>query len=135
VNAALVVAGAVGILAACVHGAAGELLVVRKLSLEELPRTRFGGPAMTMAMIHVTWHITTVAFLAVGCSLIVAGTALDGDAAQALAVVAAVAATGFAAVAMSLGLAHTRTPRAFFRHPGPLALTAMAVLAWVGAAL
>jgi hypothetical protein len=106
---------------------------VRALSLDTLPRTRFGGARMTMAMLHVTWHVATVAFLAVGCSLVVAGTALDGDAARAVGVAAAAASTGFAAVAAGLGLAHTGTPRGFLRHPGPLVLTASAVLAWVGA--
>jgi hypothetical protein len=132
-NAALVIAGALAILAAAVHGAGGELLVVRKLSLDVLPGTRFGGPATTKAMIHVTWHLTTIAFLTVAGALIAAGTALDGDAARAVAVVAAVAATGFAAVTIGLGLAYMRTPRGFLRHPAPILLSTVAVLAWVGA--
>jgi hypothetical protein len=133
VNVALVIAGALAVFAAAVHGAGGELLVVRKLSLDVLPRTRFGGPATTKAMIHVTWHMTTIAFLTVGGALIVAGTALEGDARQAVAVVAAVAATGFAALAAGMGLAYTRTPRGFLRHPAPIVLSVTAVLAWVGA--
>src|SRR4051794_41854164 len=72
-NVLLIVAGAIGILAAGVHGVAGEILVVRKLSPERLASSPFGGALMTRAMIHVTWHITTVAFLVVGCALVVAG--------------------------------------------------------------
>ncbi|MEA2424656.1 MAG: hypothetical protein QOH13_1066 [Thermoleophilaceae bacterium] len=132
-NVALIVAGSLAVLAAAVHGAAGEVLVVRKLTAAELPPTRFGGPVMTKAMIHVTWHIATVAFFTVGCALVVSGAALDGDSARGIALVAAVAATGFAAVATGLGLAYTRTPRAFLRHPGPVVLSAAAVLAWLGA--
>jgi hypothetical protein len=129
----LIIAGSLGVLAAGVHGVGGEVLVVRKLSLGTLPGSRFGGPRMTKAMIHVTWHMTTVAFLTVGVALLLAGTVLDGDAAQGIAVVAAAAATGFAALALGLGIAYMRSPRSLFRHPGPIALTACAVLAWLGA--
>jgi hypothetical protein len=133
VSAQLVAAGTLAVAAAAVHGAAGELLVVRELSLERLPPTRFGGQRMTRAMIHVTWHVTTVAFLAVGCALLLSGTALNGDAARAVGLVAAGAATGFAAVAVVLGIANTRSLRSLRHHPGPMALTAIAVLAWWGA--
>ena len=129
----LTIAGSLGILAAAVHGAGGEVWVVRKLSLEQLPPSRFGGPRMTKAMIHVSWHITTVAFLTVGVALLLSGSALDGDAAEAIALVGAAAFTGFAAIAVALGAAYMRTPRAFLRHPGPIALAAVAALAWWGA--
>lgn len=129
----LTVAGSLAVLGASVHGLGGELLVVRKLSPETLPSSRFGGPRMTKAMIHATWHMTTVAFLAIGISLLVAGSVLDGDTAQAIAVMAAGAFTGFAAVALGLGIAHTRSPRNLLRHPGPIVLTATAALAWWGA--
>jgi hypothetical protein len=132
-NVPLIIAGAIGVLAAGIHGIAGELLVVRKLSLERLASSPFGGARMTKAMIHVTWHVATVAFLVVGCALVVAGAALDGDSARAVAVVAAAAFTGFAAVALGLGIANTGSPRNLLRHPGPLALAAVAVLGWVGA--
>jgi hypothetical protein len=132
-NAALVVAGCVGLAAAGIHGVAGELLVVRKLSLDRLAPSPFGGPRMTRAMIHVTWHITTFAFLACGVGLLAAGTALHGDARRATAILAAGAFTGFAAVALGLGFANTGSPRNLLRHPGPIALAAVAVLGWVGA--
>jgi hypothetical protein len=132
-NVALVAAGSLAVLAAAVHGVGGELLVVRKLSLDILPATRFGGAAMTRAMIHVTWHITTVAFLTVGCALVLSGAVLDGDAARGIGLVAAGGATAFAAVALALGAAHTRFPRSLLQHPGPAALTAIAALAWWGA--
>jgi hypothetical protein len=133
VNVPLVVAGSLAILGAAVHGVGGELLVVRSLSPGMLPPSRFGGPQMTKSMIHVTWHTTTIAFLTVGCALLLSGSVLDGDAARGIAVVAAVASTGFAALALGLGAAYTRSPRSLFRHPGPAALTATAALAWWGA--
>jgi hypothetical protein len=132
VNVPLIVAGSLGILGAAIHGVGGEV-VVRKLSLGTLPPTRFGGPRTTKTMIHVTWHITTVAFLTVGCALLLSGSVLDGDTAQGIALLAAGAATGFAAVAVGVGAAYTQSPRSLFRHPGPIALAATAALAWWGA--
>jgi hypothetical protein len=128
---ALIAAGALAILGAAIHGVAGEVLVVRKLSPAMLPSTGFGGPKATMTMIHVTWHMTTIAFLTVGCALVLAGSVLHGDAARAVALVAAAAATGFAALAVGLGGAYT--PRSLLRHPGPVLLTVTAALAWWGA--
>ena len=132
-NIPLVLAGALGVLAAAVHGAGGELLVVRRLSPKRLAPSRFGGPRMTKAMIHVSWHITTFAFLVAGAALIVAGSALDGDVERAVAVLAAAAFTGFAAIVVGLGGAYMRSPRSLLSHPGPAALTATAALAWWGA--
>jgi hypothetical protein len=133
VNAPLVVAGSLGILGAAIHGIGGELFVVRNLSLGALPSTAFGGPKTTKLMIHVTWHIATVAFLAVGSGLLLAGVVLHGDTARGIALLAAGASTGFAAVALGLGAAYTRSPRTLLRHPGPAVLTATAALALWGA--
>jgi len=132
-NLPLIVAGSLAVLAAAVHGAGGEVLVVRKLSPGMLPSTSFGGPRMTKAMIHVTWHITTIAFLTVGSALLLSGSVLDGDTARGIGLLAAGAFTGFAAVAVGLGAAYMRSPRTLFRHPGPAVLTATAALAWWGA--
>ncbi len=88
-NVPLIVAGSLAILGAAIHGVGGEVLVVRKLSPGMLPSSRFGGPGMTRAMIHVTWHIATIAFLTVGSALLLAGSVLDGNAARGIALVAA----------------------------------------------
>jgi hypothetical protein len=132
-NVPLILAGSFALLGAAIHGVGGELLVVRKLSLATLPPTRFGGPLTTKTMIHVTWHLTTVAFLTVGAALVVSGAVLHGDAARAVGVVGAVASTGFAAVAVGIGAAYMRSARGLIRHPGPAVLAATAVLAWLGA--
>jgi hypothetical protein len=132
VNVPLIVAGSIAILGAAIHGVAGEVLVVRKLSPGMLPSSPFGGPRTTKAMIHVTWHMTTIAFLTVGSALLLSGSVLHGDAARGIGLVAAGASTGFAALAVGLG-AYTQSPRSLFRHPGPAALTATAALAWWGA--
>jgi hypothetical protein len=132
-NLPLIVAGSLAVLGAAVHGVGGELLVVRKLSPGMLPSSAFGGPRMTKAMIHVTWHLTTVAFLTVGVALLLSGSVLHGEAARAVGLVGAGASTAFAAVVVGLGAADTRSPRTLFRHPGPAVLTATAALALWGA--
>ena len=124
-NVPLIVAGSLAILGAAVHGAGGEILVVRKLAPGMLPSSRFGGPGMTKAMIHVTWHMTTIAFLTVGFALLLSGSILDGDTARGIG--------GFAALAVGLGAVYTQSPRSLFRHPGPAVLTATAALACWGA--
>ena len=106
VNVPLIVAGSLAIVGAAIHGVGGEVLVVRNLSPAMLPSTRFGGPRTTKAMIHTTWHITTVAFLTVGFALLLSGSVLDGDTARGIAVLAAAASTGFAAIAVGLGAAY-----------------------------
>jgi hypothetical protein len=131
-NAPLIVAGSLAILGASVHGVGGEVLV-RKLSRAVLPRSRFGGPKATLTMIHVTWHMTTIAFLTVGCALLLSGSVFDGDTARALSLLAAGASTGFAALAVGLGATLGASPRSMLRHPGPAVLTATAALAWWGA--
>jgi hypothetical protein len=133
VSVPLIAAGSLAILGAAIHGVAGEALVVRKLSPATLPSSRFGGPRTTKTMIHVTWHMTTIAFLAVGCALLLSGSVLQGDAARGIGLVAAGASTGFAALAVGLGTAYARSPRILLRHPAAAVLTATAALAWWGA--
>jgi hypothetical protein len=133
-NVPLFLAGLLAFVAAGVHGVGGDVLVLRQLWQEPLPRTRFGGAAMTRSMVHVTWHITTFAFLAVGVGMIVSASVLDGDAAEALAWFTAAAFTGFAAVAVGLGAAG-QPLRAATRHPGPIVLAGTAGLSLWGAFL
>jgi hypothetical protein len=129
VNVPLIVAGSLATLGAAIHGVAGEVLVVRRLSPGMLPPSPFGGPKATRTMIHVTWHMTTIAFLTVGSALLLSGSVLHGDTARAIGVLAAGASTGFAALAVGMG----GSPRSLLRHPGPAVLTATAALAWWGA--
>jgi hypothetical protein len=132
VNVPLIVAGCLAILGAAIHGVGGEVLVVRKLSPEMLPSSRFGGPRMTKAMIHVSWHMATIALLTVGSVLLLSGSVLNGDTPRGIVVVAAAASTGIAALALGLGGAYGQLPRSLLRHPGPAVLIATAALAWWG---
>jgi hypothetical protein len=131
-NIPLLVAGSLALLGSAIHGAGGEILVMRELSSRVLPATSLGGPRTTMSMIHVTWHLTTIAFLTVGSALLLSGSLLDGGTARGTGLVAAAAATGFAAVALGLGARYARSPRSLLSHPGPALLTATATLAWWG---
>lgn len=132
-NFPLIVAGSLAILGAAIHGVGGEILVVRNLSPGTLPSSRFGGPRTTKTMIHVTWHMTTIAFLTVGSALLLSGSVLHGDAARGIGLLAAGASTRFAALAVGLGAAYARSSRSLLRHPGPVLLTVTAALAWWGA--
>jgi hypothetical protein len=132
-NVPLIVAGSFAILGAAIHGIGGEILVVRHLSPRMVPSSSFGGPRATKAMIHVSWHMTTIAYLTVGSALLMSGSVLDGDAARGISLLAASASTGFAALAVGLGAAYARSPRFLLRHPGTAVLTATAALAWWGA--
>jgi hypothetical protein len=131
-NAPLIVAGSLALLGAAIHGVGGEILVVRQLSPGMLPSSRFGGPRTTKQMIHTTWHLTTIAFLTVGLALLLSGSVLHGDIARGVGLVGAGAATGFAALAVGLGVAYSRSLRFLVRHPGPAVLTVTAALAWWG---
>ncbi|TMK98335.1 MAG: hypothetical protein E6G34_11890 [Actinobacteria bacterium] len=132
-NVALILAGSLAILGAAIHGVGGEVLIVRKLSPGTLPSTRFGGPGATKSMLHVTWHMTTVAFLTVGSALLLSGSVLHGDSARGIGLLAAGASSGFAALAVGLPAAHTHSARSLFRHPAPAVLILTAALAWWGA--
>ena len=128
----LFIAGLLALVAASVHGIGGDRLVLQKLWREPLPRTYFGGPAMTRSMIHVTWHVTTFAFLSTGVGMVLSASVLDGDAADAVAAFCAAASTGFAAIAAGMAAAR-HPPRALAQHPGPVVLALTAALAWWGA--
>jgi hypothetical protein len=131
-NAALIVAGSLAVLGAAIHGVGGELAVVSKLSPETLPATRFGGPRTTKTMIHVTWHLTTIAFLTVGVALLASGSLLHGDTARGIGLFAAGGCTGFAALSVGLGVGYAKSAGSLLRHPGPVVLTVTAALAWLG---
>jgi hypothetical protein len=124
-----VAAGAIALLAAAIHGGAGEVLILRKLFSGELPPSRFGGPAATGVLIRVTWHIATLTFAVLGSALTTCGVLGPGDGCRGIGVVAASSFTGFFALAIVVAL---RRPQALIRHRGPLAFLAVAVLAWWG---
>ena len=138
-NVPLVLAGSLTLLGAAIHGGAGQALVVRRLSVDGLPGTRFGGPRMTMAMIQITWHLATIAFLTIGTTFIVAGTVFHGGTARAVGVIPAAASSVIAVLILSGVLGQVReafTTRDWrpALHPAPPLLIAVVVLGWIGVA-
>lgn len=138
-NVPLVVAGSLSLVGAAIHGGFGDALVVRKLSLEALPASPFGGPRMTKLMIRVAWHLATIGFAAAGLALLLSGSVLHGDTARGIATFGAAASTAFAA--LMVGASMAQLPRArsarqlrVFVHPGPILGVVVTVLAWVGVA-
>jgi hypothetical protein len=133
-NLYFVIAGALALLGAAIHGGVGEALVVSKLQTNVLAPTRFGGPSMTKLMIRATWHITTLAFVVIGSALAVCAPAGSSEACRGVGHMAAISYAAFGALAM--GLVANKGPRALVRvvrrHPAPLIFVLVAVLAWRG---
>ena len=133
-NLPFAIAGALALVAALIHGAAGEALVVSKLRTEVLSPTPFGGPSFTKLMIRVTWHVTTIAFAVIGSTMAACAPGTS-EACRGVGQVASISFTGFAVltfgvVAMTQGpAALTKTVR---RHPAPLIFVLVAALAWWG---
>lgn len=123
------VAGALSLLAAVVHGGAGEALIVRRLPFGQLPSTPFGGPAATKVMIRFTWHAITLTFAVMGTALATCGVLGPGDSCRGIGITAASVFTTFVLLTAVVLL---QRPRTFLPHPGPLAFLAIAALAWWG---
>jgi hypothetical protein len=123
------VAGALALVGAAIHGGAGEVLILRKLFSGELPSSRFGGPVATRAMIRVTWHVATLTFAVLGSALATCGFLGPGDGCRGIGVVAASSFTGFLALAVVVAL---QRPRGRIRHRGPVMFLAVAALSWWG---
>jgi hypothetical protein len=123
------VAGVLSLAGAAIHGGAGEVLILRKLFLGDLPSSRFGGPAATRVIIRVTWHIVTLTFAVLGSALATCGFLGPGDACRGIGIVAASSFTGYVAVAAVVAL---QPPRRIPRHAGPLVFIVVAALAWWG---
>lgn len=136
-NVPFAVAGVLSLVAAAVHGIAGEVVVVTKLRTEALSPSPFGGPSMTKLMIRATWHITTIAFVVIGSAMVACAPAASSEACRGIGRVAAISYTGFAALTVGLAAA-TQGPRAMLRnrtllrHPAPLIFGLVAALAWWG---
>jgi hypothetical protein len=129
-NVPFAIAGVLALFGAAVHGVAGEKLVVTKLGAEVLPSSPFGGSSFTKVMIRATWHITTIAFVVMGGALMACAPGASSEACRGIGRLAALAYAGF--VALTIGLAAPRGPRALLKHPAPVLFSLVAVLAWWG---
>lgn len=128
-NPQFLAAGLLAIAAAAIHGGAGEVLLLRNVSVAHLPSSRFGGPIATMVMIRVTWHVATLTFAVIGFGLMTCGFLGTGDSCRGIGVMAGSSFSGFFLLAIVMGL---RGGMRLFGHKGPLAFLVVAALAWWG---
>jgi hypothetical protein len=133
VNVPYLAAGVLGLLGALIHGGVGEVTVIRRLSLDSLPATRWGGPETTLGLIRGTWHLLTTAFLALGTGLTLCGQAGPGATCRGVGMLATGTFGAFAVLVVAGAL--LRPPRSLIRHPAPLLMTAATALAWWGTTL
>jgi hypothetical protein len=133
VNIPLLLAGVLSFAGAAIHGIGGDMLV-RRIDLAGMPRTRFGGPNASKFLIRVSWHLLTATFVVLGVAMFVCGLDDAHDACRRTGIVGASAFSAYAVITIASGL-RTVGPRSLFRHPAPSAFVAIAVLAWWGAAL
>jgi hypothetical protein len=124
------VAGVIALLAAAIHGGAGEVLFLRKLFSVELPSSRLGGPAATRRLIRVSWHLGTLTFVAFGSALATCSFLGPGDGCRGIGVIAA---SSFTAFLVLVVVSAAQNPRRLFLHPAPAMFLAVAALAWWGA--
>ncbi len=135
-NLPFLIAGALALAGAAIHGMAGERLVVSKVRTEVLSPTPFGGPSMTKLMIRATWHITTIAFVVMGSAMAACAPAGPSETCRAVGHVAAISYASFAVLVVGLAAPQRprALPRALLRHPAPLIFALVAALAWWGSA-
>lgn len=127
-NGPLMVAGGLALLAAAIHGIAGDLLL-RKIARDALPANAVGGPETSRTMVRVSWHLVTLTFGLSGLALLYVGLDTTTRAAPSLLAFLGVLYACFALFVVAGGIAQRRL---LFRHPAPLGLSAIAVLIWWG---
>ena len=72
-NIPLVIAGGIALVTALIHGIVGDVALVRKIKVEALPSTPFGGPAGSKALIRASWHLLTLVFAILAIALFASG--------------------------------------------------------------
>lgn len=126
------IAGILGWSAAAIHATGGEKLIFPGVDAQALPSTRLGGPATSRRLLRTSWHLNSAAFAVLGTVLLVCAAIGATDATRGAARVAGASFSAFAVLVIIAAL--SQGPRALFRHPAPLLLTAIAVFAWWGTA-
>ena len=125
-NVGLVVAGLICVAMAFGHTTIGVVWVLPSLTEERLPKTPFGPPSMSVAMVRVTWFVVTIFVLGVGGLLMTLAWDVSDPKTALLRWLAAMWIT---ATAMALWVAG-RGVRNLWRLPVPLLWVIVAVLCW-----
>jgi hypothetical protein len=124
---ALTTAGLISVALGAGHEALGLVWVLPDLKQQRLRSTPFGPPALTEAMIRVTWHIVTIFAVASGGLLSTLAWAPDADPMTVL--LRWFAAMWIGATAIALSIARPRL-RSLVRLPVPVLFVSVAVLCW-----
>ena len=126
----LAIAGVLCMALAIGHATIGLVWVLPAVTDEHLPKTPFGNPAMSAAMIHATWHIVTVFVLALATLLLVLAWDADADPKALLLRVFAGMWLAVTGVALWVAGRRLRSPRDLLRLPVPVFFAIVAVLLW-----
>jgi len=126
----LAIAGTLCVLLAAGHATLGLVWILPGLDDEHLGSSPFGGPKLSAATIHASWHIVTVFALASG--VILSWLAWDPTANPKVIVLRVFAGMwlSIASVAMWAGLRRARRFRDLLRLPVPVLFVVVAVLSW-----
>src|SRR5258708_17150538 len=101
-NIPLVIASAIALVTASIHGIVGDAALVRKIKIDALPSTPFGGPAGSRVLIRVTWHLLTLVFVILAVALFVSGIRDTSNFAPGVAYLAGAMYTGFAVITVGV---------------------------------
>ena len=127
-NVGLAIAGLLCLAMALGHTTIGLVWVLPSLSEDHLPGTPFGGPAMSLRMVRVTWYVVTVFVLTLGGVLMTLAWASDAHAESVL--LRWFAAGWLTAAAMAFWINGRRNLRSMLRLPVPLVWIVVAGLLW-----
>lgn len=131
-NIPLVIAGGMALVTASIHGIVGDAVLVRKIKIEALPTTPFGGPAQSKALIRVSWHLLTLTFVILAVALFVSGIWDTSDFAPGVAYLAGAMYTGFAVTTVGVTLVRSGA-RGLVAHPAQFVFVTVCAMIWWGA--
>ena len=121
------IAGVASVILAGGHETVGFIAVLPTLTEERLPGTVIGPPAMTVALLRVTWHLVGVFVSALGGVLLTLAVSDDADPKQVI--LRWLAGMWLAATALAFWSVRRR-PRLVLRLPVPLTWPVLALLCW-----
>jgi hypothetical protein len=132
-NVELGIVGLICVAMAIGHETIGVVWVLPSLTEEQLPRTPFGPPSLSLGMVRVTWHIVAIFVLTVGGILLTL--AWDATADPKAVLLGWFAGMWLAATAMAGWVVRrdVRKPRSLVRLPVPLFWVIVGVLCWKAA--
>jgi hypothetical protein len=124
----LTIAGMGCFLLAFGHATIGFRWILPSIGADGLPRTPFGPPRLTLAMLRFTWHVLSIVLVALGVLLLTLALAPDADPKTLL--LRWLAVFWLAAVALAVWNSRRRL-RSIVRFPVPVVMLVIAVMCWL----